>query len=147
VSINPTVETVVSSGSISPNSSISLAAENRLRKDLADANEKLAKLGGSVTGESVLSETERELRLANFELGSIGLRNRAFGDVTFTDCDYKIALQALRDEYADVLLSGEMRAERKAVEKVLEVLAGKVNDDDLEEIAKLGYIDADTLIY
>jgi len=142
-----TVETVVSSGSVSPNSSISLAAENRLRKDLADANEKLAKLGGSVTGESVLSETERELRLANFELGSIGLRNRAFGDVTFTDCDYKIALQALRDEYADVLLSGEMRAERKAVEKVLEVLAGKVNDDDLEEIAKLGYIDADTLIY
>jgi len=142
-----TVETVISSGSISPNSSISLAAENRLRKDLADANEKLAKLSGSSVGGSVLSETERELRLANFELGSIGLRNRAFADVTFTDCDYKIALQALRDEYADVLLSDEKRVERKAVEKVLEVLARKVDDDDLEEIAKLGYLDADTLIY
>jgi len=148
-----TVETVVSSGSISPNSSISLAAENKLRKDLADANKKIAELTSGTTvcssGVSgvVLSPVERELRLANFELESIRLKERVYGDYTFTDDEYKLSLQALRDEYADVLLSDEKRVERKAVEKVLEVLAKKVDDDDLEEIAKLGYLDADTLIY
>jgi len=148
-----TVETVVSSGSISPNSSISLAAENKLRKDLADANKKIAELTsgttacGSGVGGVVLSPVERELRLANFELESIRLKDRAYGDYTFTDDDYKLSLQALRDEYADVLLSDEKRVERKAVEKVLEVFSRKVDDDDLEKIVKLGYLDADTLIY
>jgi len=148
-----TVETVVSSGSVSPNSSISLAAENKLRKDLADANKKIAELTsgttvcGSGVGGVVLSPVERELRLANFELESIRLKDRAYGDYTFTDDDYKLSLQALRDEYADVLLSDEKRVERKAVEKVLEVFSRKVDDDDLEKIVKLGYLDAYTLIY
>jgi len=148
-----TVETVVSSGSISPNSSISLAAENRLRKDLADANEKIAKLtsGTTVCGSGangvVLSPMERELRLANFELESIRLKDRAYGDYTFTDDDYKVSLQALRDEYADVLLTDDKRVARQAVSRVIEAFGSKVDDDMMEKVAELGYIDADTLVY
>jgi len=148
-----TVETVVSSGSISPNSSISLAAENKLRKDLAEANDKLAKLtagstvcGSGVSG-SVLSPAERELRLANFELESIRLKERAYADYTFTDDDYKVSLQSLRDEFSDVLLTDDKRVAREAVNKVLEAFAGKVDDEMLEKVVNLGYIDGDTLIY
>jgi len=141
-----TVETVVSSGSISPNSSISLAAENKLRKDLADAKEKLAKLGVSSVGESVLSDTERDLRLANFELESIRLKDRSYSDYTFTDSDYKLALQSLRDEYADVLLTNENRIAREAVNRVLDAFVGKIDEGMLEKVVELGYIDGDTLI-
>jgi len=141
------VETVVSSGSVSPNSSISLAAENKLRKDLADANAKLEKMSGSSIGGGVMTPTERELRLANFELEFIRLEEKVFRDDTFTDEDYKLSLQALRDSYADVLLSDEKRIAREAVRKVMDVLSSKIDDEAIDKIAAMGYIDADTIVY
>jgi len=141
------VETVISSGSISPNSSVSVAVVNKLRKDLADANEKLRKSSGSSVGGSVMSSTERELRLANFELESMRLEEKSFKDYTFTDEDYKISLQALRDEYADVLLSDGERIAREAARKVMDILSSKIDDEAISKIAALGYIDVDTIAY
>jgi len=141
------VETVISSGSISPNSSISVAAVNKLQKDLADANEKLRKSSGSGAEGIVMSSTERELRLANFELESMRLEEKSFKDYTFTDEDYKISLQALRDEYADVLLSDGERIAREAARKVMDILSDKIDDEAISKIAALGYIDIDTIAY
>jgi len=134
------VETVISSGTVSPNSSISVAEENRLRKELADANDKLSKVSTAVNSVDKKDTPEFKARFLEYENAILKMESHYARSDSHLVGDYDRDKEELMDAFADVAYTEKELEKKKTIEQVLKVLGPRMNADNFEDLIEAGLL-------
>jgi len=134
------LETVVSSGTVSPNSSISVAEENRLRKALADANDKLSKVSTAVNSVGKRDTPEFKARFMEYENAMLKMESHYARSDSHLIGDYDRDKEELMDAFADVAYTEKELEKKQTIEQVLKILGPRMNADNFEDLIEAGLL-------